>query len=751
MSADSSLPQISVTDRHLRDITSDALNALILRNNQSARLFIHGGTLSRIRTYQASEIVVAEPMSADALRGEMDRSANFVGKKGFMGIPLLLPVAPPKDVVNDLIALPSWEDMPILKSIIRAPVFTKDGILDTTEGYQPQSHLYYAPDRDLEIGAINATDEAVEAAKSLIFDKLLGEFCFADTASRANALALMLIPFVRPKIGGPTPLHLIDAPTEGSGKGLLANVLTIPSKPDGPELMTEAESDAEWRKRITATLSEATSHILIDNVSKRLDSGSLAAALTTNYWSDRLLGSNRMVKYPVTQIWIATGNNVEMSPEITRRTIWIRLRPSEEDPSQRKFRIEKLQKWALAHRSELVSACLTLIQRWVDVGMPKGNARKGSYEDWATIMSGILSTIGVDGFLGNYLSLNEKANQENTAWREFVSAWHEQHGTNEVGVASLFLIASTKDSTDSSGEKVLIGVGLLDEFLRSDKEKGRRTQLGELLKTKVDRVYGEFRIVSAGRKQGAARYRLEHIGEPCEPSPIGSPEGSRPNEASRSKDLKSSCEPREPYFDPKEKDGVDDNISAEMKTEKHTVEIDTDGEQATEPCPEVSEDLSTTSSNHPHTGSLGSRLVLNPASQQESEPSELKKLSSPSPNSKPTEPIQASTTCEPEKEVSEESSSPSANDLHLGSQGSREVYQPAPRQASYAREPYGESQREGSPSPQGSPESVSFNPGSPTKDDQMTDDSVNVLFGGYNHAVPSQMRSQSTIQKKPDC
>jgi len=60
-----------------------------------------------------------------------------------------------------------------------------------------------------------------------LLDELLIDFPFADEASRANALALLLLPYVRPLIVGPTPLHLITAPTQGTGKDLLAQLAPI--------------------------------------------------------------------------------------------------------------------------------------------------------------------------------------------------------------------------------------------------------------------------------------------------------------------------------------------------------------------------------------------------------------------------------------------------------------------------------------------------------------------------------------------
>jgi hypothetical protein len=51
--------------------------------------------------------------------------------------------------------------------------------------------------------------------------ELFGDFPFATDADRTNALGALLLPFVRELVDDPTPLHLIEAPSPGIGKGLL--------------------------------------------------------------------------------------------------------------------------------------------------------------------------------------------------------------------------------------------------------------------------------------------------------------------------------------------------------------------------------------------------------------------------------------------------------------------------------------------------------------------------------------------------
>ncbi len=82
-------------------------------------------------------------------------------------------------------------------------------------------------------------------------------------------------------------------------------------------MSADAQSDDEWRKRVTSVLREAPAIVVLDNVTTTLDSGALAALLTSEFWSDRILGSSRLVTFPNRTLWIVTGNNISMSGELT--------------------------------------------------------------------------------------------------------------------------------------------------------------------------------------------------------------------------------------------------------------------------------------------------------------------------------------------------------------------------------------------------------------------------------------------------
>src|SRR5262249_45815830 len=229
----------------------------------------------------------------------------------------------------------------------------------------------------------------IEAARNLLLSELFGEFPFEDDASRAHVLVATLLPFIRTMIPGSTPLHLIDAPSPGTGKGLLADVMSVPATGRSATIMSEGQDDEEWRKRITAVLMGGPVFILIDNVRQRLDSAALAAAVTGGTWTDRIVGHTVMATLPVQSAWVATGNNITLSNEMARRSVRIRLDARVDKPWTRSgFKHPKLRDWALENRGRLVHACLTLIKAWIAAGQPDGEASLRIFEARAETMRG---------------------------------------------------------------------------------------------------------------------------------------------------------------------------------------------------------------------------------------------------------------------------------------------------------------------------------------------------------------------------
>jgi hypothetical protein len=339
----------------------------------------------------------------------------------------------------------------------------------------------------------------LRTARSLLLDDLLGDFPFTSEAERAHALALLLLPFVRPLIEGPTPLHLVEKPMPGTGATLLVDAIAVVATGHSASIMTEGRDEEEWRKRITAKLREAPLMVVIDNLRRPLDAAPVAAALTAPYWEDRILGRSDIIRIPVRCAWVATGNNPQLSNEIARRAVRIRLDAHMDRPWQRDgFRHPNLLTWVHAHRGSLVSACLTLGRAWVEAGRPRDRrATLGSFESWSETMGGILDVAGVPGFLANAEELYELSDAEGTLWRSFVAAWWDRFGTAEVGVGDLYELAVACEPP------LPLGAG---------NERSQRIRLGKALARIRDRVFQieerDLRVAAAGILHKSQRWVL---------------------------------------------------------------------------------------------------------------------------------------------------------------------------------------------------------------------------------------------------
>lgn len=435
-----------------------------------------------------------------------------------------VPAHPPAAVVKSILATPD-PSLPVLAGITTTPVFSRGGELLTKPGYHAGVRLLYDPPPGFVLPAVPAkpTPSDIASARSLLIEDLLGDFPFTGDAEKAHALSLLLTGFVRAMMDGPTPLHVIEKPTPGTGATLMVDAISMIVTGGGVSVMVEGRDDEEWRKRITAKLRQVPSLVLIDNLRRQLDSSALSAALTAPFWEDRVLGISEMVRLPIRCLWVATGNNPEFSNEMARRLVRIRLDARHDQPWRRSgFRHPSLMAWVKENRGRLVAACLTLCRAWVAAGMPRGSAIVGSFESWSTVMGGILAVAEVPGFLGNVDEMLEAADAEGAIWRAFVALWWESLQSGPAGVGDLYKVAVLSEPPMPLGD---------------GNERSQKTRLGKALGRMRDRIFhvgpSALRIASAGIRHQAQQWQLVYEGDAApagergvpndQPSPTRSP------------------------------------------------------------------------------------------------------------------------------------------------------------------------------------------------------------------------------------
>jgi len=507
------LPGIWVGARQLPAITADALAAL-QAVNAPPELFVRSGRMVAVIRDERDRHVISD-ISEAALRGRLARSGFYYKLSKDQE---RIECAPPLDVVRDILALPpsKWK-LPPLEALIETPFLRIDGTVCTCPGYDQATYLFYAPAPGMRLPEIPEAPmiDDVDVMLDLI-DSAIGDFPFVDPASKANAIASMLTPVVRPAITSPTPLALYDAPQAGTGKTLLAEVVAIIATGRAAETFSAPTDPEEWRKKITTALASGTGVVVIDNINYRLDSDALCSAITATTISDRVFRTFERIVLPVKCAWIATGNNVQLGGDMPRRCCWIRLDAKQSKPFQRTgLKHENLRTWVTEHRGDLIAALLIFARYWFHQGRPKPKRvpSLGSFESWCNVVGGILELAGVEGFLGNSDAMFEQADSDAVQWEAFLVVLADVFGDepfratdvyDKLGTNGVFTVPDTKRLREA-----------LPDFLAeaADRTGGFfQRRLGRCFAERVGRRFGESQVflerADEDRKSKVQRWRV---------------------------------------------------------------------------------------------------------------------------------------------------------------------------------------------------------------------------------------------------
>ncbi|MEM8608954.1 MAG: hypothetical protein AAGF92_17750 [Myxococcota bacterium] len=451
------------------------------------------GGFAQLQLSDEGQIELSPAAVTHILSELTDVAEWIVPKKDRKGQAYEVAGKPPKDLAEQIEANPP-HTLPRIDTVVRMPVLGSAGRIYAIDGHYPDDRLWVQIDSRLELPSlpIRPSAEHINAARSLIMDELMGDFPFAGVgekqgpeAEKAHALCAILQPFVRPIIDGPTPAYHYDAPTIGSGKSLLSRLVNIIAEGQEPSMQGWPTSEEERQKVIASKLIGDPKLIVFDNIpdGSTVDSSALAVALTAPIYEARILGRSVNQRLPNTCVWALTGNNIGVSQELARRVVRVRIDAEMAEPwTNREFRHE-LPTWAFENRSELVSACLVLVQAWVAAGMPKWSGEAlGTFEAWSETMGGILGVAGVPGFLGNLEDARAVADVGTSEWVEFLSTWlstSKQGGEDAIG--------------DKAKAKRLMQLctdnDLLEDVRGEGGERSQITRLGLALRGQLGRVY----------------------------------------------------------------------------------------------------------------------------------------------------------------------------------------------------------------------------------------------------------------------
>lgn len=307
-----------------------------------------------------------------------------------------------------------------LRGITHTPMARKDGTVLDRPGYDDASGFLCLPTVEVDPVPERPTAEQVARAVALLRG-MVSEFAWAGEHDEAAFLGLLLTPLLRELCPPPYKLGGLMAHQRGSGKSLLASIIRIVH---GGVFRSELpHDDAEMSKVLTSVLTQTTAPVVIfDNVSGTFRSSRFDGLLTSDVYSDRILGSTNNVEMSNDRLWLITGNNLVLGGDLDRRTLLVTIDPMVPKPELRTgFRLD-LASWVPEHRGDILHALLVLVRAWVQAGRPTEKRSSDSYWHWSAVVRGILQVAGIPGQFDHESCAPERASTDPDGWGDFLQA-----------------------------------------------------------------------------------------------------------------------------------------------------------------------------------------------------------------------------------------------------------------------------------------------------------------------------------------
>jgi hypothetical protein len=263
-------------------------------------------------------------------------------------------------------------------------------------------HIYYYCDKSFD--ELMTLQEATD-----LITFLLSEFPL-DDQSKINAIARLLTPRCQGLMGWKkrSPLWVFTANKPRSGKDYLA-MLTPLIHSHYPNQDPPLEYDEEVKRRITAALLSGRRFMHFANCRKNLDNPSLEAAVTAEYWTDRIIRTSAEATVPNEIIFsLSYNDSLPMTRDIAARMRVIRLHNKLEEGNLAEFKIRNLHERVTRLkpiedpmdksavplcRLNILAALDTFIRTWVDEGCPPPPPPPmASYPEWTRVVGGIMAS-----------------------------------------------------------------------------------------------------------------------------------------------------------------------------------------------------------------------------------------------------------------------------------------------------------------------------------------------------------------------
>jgi hypothetical protein len=396
----------------------------------------------------------------------------------------------PARVPATYLARKDWK-LPVLLGVVEAPILRPDGSILSVPGYDDATGLFLCADEGWPAVPDAPTREDAEAALSDLLEPF-AEFPFVDGAEGAarSVLAAAILTAIQRRGLESAPLFAFDAPSQRSGKSLLAEGVGLIATGHRPPATGVSRSEDELRKAITSSLLEGQAIVNLDNITHPLDSPHLARAITQSLYSDRHLGVNEMLRLPTNILWTATGNNLTFRGDLPSRALVSRIDSGVERPEERTFRIADLPSYLMGNRKRLVVASLTILRAYHVAGRPRQIVRPwGGFDQWSREIREPLVWLGLaDPCATREQIIVSDPDRESTV--EMLRTWQAAFADNLMLVREI-VAAAQGGHHDELKQAVLMVAAKRDDSNQIDARR-----LGIWCASKAGRVIDGLRLIT---------------------------------------------------------------------------------------------------------------------------------------------------------------------------------------------------------------------------------------------------------------
>ncbi len=327
----------------------------------------------------------------------------------------------PRRSAEALLSRGHWPRLPTLTGVIEAPIVTPQNLVIDSAGYDRRTGLFLTGRPSGYVSPPQRPEFHDAQAAGRVLEEALNTFPFVEKTDLASAIAAILTALVR-RVLPAAPLISITAPTPGTGKSLLAYVVSMIALGRLPAMLTLGHDDGETEKRLHAALLAGDAILVADNLERPLAGELLCQLMTQPSVQFRPLRLSAMVTAPTNFTTIATGNNLAVHGDMLRRTMVVRLDARTERPETRAFSRDAMV-FVRERRGKLISAALTIIRGYLACDTPAVGLRPfGGFDLWDRMVRHAVVWAGFDDPLKAAQSLRD-TDPDSEATAALFTAW----------------------------------------------------------------------------------------------------------------------------------------------------------------------------------------------------------------------------------------------------------------------------------------------------------------------------------------